>query len=305
VAHELPEHLRGRFTPSESDSAGQPWAGRELHEHPFQDDDGTSPAAFAAAMAAFRAGEAGQDAVVDALREARVLVPLVARLGESGENEHGVTVDKSAELSIVTVAAPDGRRAVPLFTSTEAMRSWDPKARPVPALMRRAALSVVAEGSEVIVVDATAPTEFVVRRPAVWAIAQDVPWTPAWTDEALARDIAAPAVEEALVRGVEIAPGDPFARFAGPEVVVTLEVDADASPEARDALVARLQAAWSTSESVATRADSLGLSLRAARTPEGAAAAAGPETAAPSQPSESRRSRHRSWLGLRRRPPRD
>jgi hypothetical protein len=40
----------------------------------------------------------------------------------------------------VTVAAPDGRRVLPVFTSV-AIAAWDPRARPVPADGVRTALS--------------------------------------------------------------------------------------------------------------------------------------------------------------------
>ena len=118
----LPAHL--------ADSAGQPWAGRSFDENSHSSDDGSAPPALSAALARFRAGELGQAGVVDALREARLLIPLVAHLGEAGENEHGHTIDKSQELSIVTVAGPDGRNVLPVFSSVAAMSTWNPQARP-------------------------------------------------------------------------------------------------------------------------------------------------------------------------------
>ena len=114
----LPEH----FHPSESDSAGQSWSGRTFSDNPFRDDDGTAPAEFIEALRLFRSRQAGPEAVVDSLREARVLIPLVAKLGEADVNAQGVTVDKSADLSIVTVAGPVGRTVLPVFTSAEAMK---------------------------------------------------------------------------------------------------------------------------------------------------------------------------------------
>ena len=69
---------------SPADSAGIPWAGRSFEPNEHASDDGSAPPAFVTALARFRAGEAGPEAVVDALREARLLMPLVAELGESG-----------------------------------------------------------------------------------------------------------------------------------------------------------------------------------------------------------------------------
>ena len=35
-------------------------------------------------------------------------------------------------MAAVTLVAPDGQRALPVFTGTEALAAWDPAARPVP-----------------------------------------------------------------------------------------------------------------------------------------------------------------------------
>ena len=70
------------FSPSSGDSAGQPWQGREFDDNPFGDDDGSAPPALLGALAAFRAAEVGAEAVVDALRGVRVLIPPVAEAGE-------------------------------------------------------------------------------------------------------------------------------------------------------------------------------------------------------------------------------
>ena len=58
--------------------------------------------------------------MVAALHGARLLVPLVAVRGDEGVGAHGQLVDKTQELSIVTVAGPDGRAVLPAFTSVDA-----------------------------------------------------------------------------------------------------------------------------------------------------------------------------------------
>src|SRR5690606_61613 len=133
-----------------TDSAGQPWAGRSFGETPFAQDDGSAPAAFVQAIAAFHAGRAGVADVVEAIRDIRLLIPLVASLGESGENQHGVTVDKSADLAIVTVAGPDGRTVMPVFSSVATMQAWNPAARPVPADAVRVALAAADEATDLV-----------------------------------------------------------------------------------------------------------------------------------------------------------
>ena len=117
-----------------TDSAGVPWAGRSFQPNPHAADDGRAPEALAAAVRRFRSGEGGQAEVVAAFGGSRLLIPLLADLGDGGAElgEHGLPVDKSQELSIVTVEGPDGRRVLPVFASVEAMSAWNPVARPVP-----------------------------------------------------------------------------------------------------------------------------------------------------------------------------
>lgn len=275
----LPEH----FHPSDADSAGQSWSGRSFSDNPFRDDDGTAPEEFVLAMQRFRAREVGPDAVVDALRQARVLIPLVAKLGEADVNARGVTVDKSADLSIVTVAGPDGRTVLPVFTSAEAMKRWNPAARPVPALMQRAAISAAAEGSDLIVVDATSETEFVVRRPAVWAIAQDQPWVVPWTNPVVASELSRVMADLGEVLGVDLVPGDPEARLAGPELRVVLHVAADLGRDDLAELSRGASELLQGSEAFRTEVDSLGISFARASRAQG-------NTPSANKAPESRRS---------------
>ena len=102
---------------SQADSAGVPWEGRSFESNPHAGDDGSADAALLAALEAFHAGSGDAVAIVDAYRDARLLIPLVAEAGDVGIAPSGHTVDKTQELSIVTVAAPDGRRVLPVFTS--------------------------------------------------------------------------------------------------------------------------------------------------------------------------------------------
>ena len=116
-----------------TDSAGQPWAGRHFEQNPSSGDDGSAPPQLMESIARFQAGTAGESEVVEAFRHSRLLIPLLAVLGEAGVNEHGKKIDKSQELSIVTVGGPDGRTVLPVFSSVAAMAAWNAKARPVPS----------------------------------------------------------------------------------------------------------------------------------------------------------------------------
>ncbi len=202
--------------------------------------------------------------MVDALRESRLLIPLIAHLGDSGHNEHGQLVDKSQELSIVTVSGPDGRTVLPVFTSVAAMSAWNPRARPVPADAVRVALAAASEQTDLVVLDPTSDTEFVLRRPALWAIAQAQRWIPSYLDNDVLTEFLAAAEPEPSVVAVQLAPGDPDARLAGAELLVHLSLVDGLDRGALDGLLARLQQRWSESEIIAVRVDSLKVQLAAA-----------------------------------------
>ena len=248
--------------PSElSDSAGVPWEGRSFQSNPHAGDDGSASPELAAALAAFIAGTGEQRAVIDALRTARLLIPLLTERGDEGVGPNGFLVDKTKELSIVTVAAPDGRRVLPLFSDVAAMGRWDAAARPVPSDGVRAALAAAADDTDLIVIDPGSDTEFVVRRPAVWAIAQGTPWEPSWQSADVRHALLESIATELAVIDVRLAAGDPQARLRGPELVVSLELLAGLSQAELDAVLARLASRWAADDRIAVLVDSLTVKL--------------------------------------------
>lgn len=244
------------------DSAGVPWEGRRFEENPNAGDDGSADPALLHALRRFRAGEGGQAEVIDALRAARVLVPLVAEKGEEGVGPTGLKVDKTQELSIVTVAAPDGRRVQPIFSSVEAMAAWDPAARPIPVEAVRAALAASADDTDLMVLDPTSETEFIVRRPAVWAIAQGIAWEPSFLSPEVFRALQESVASELSVIDVSVSAGDPDARLRGPELVVVIELMDGLEREMLDAVLARLAQRWAADDRIAVLVDSLTVKLR-------------------------------------------
>lgn len=248
--------------PNTADSAGQPWAGRHFQPNTSADDDGSAPPELLAAIAGFRSGTAGEKDVVEAFRASRLLIPLLAELGEAGLNPEGKKIDKSQELSIVTVEGPDGRTVLPVFSSVAAMSAWNPVARPVPAAGPRVALAAASEGTDLVVLDPTSPTEFALRRPALWAIAQERPWTPSHLDADVAAEFARSVAEEPAVVSVALAPGDPEARLRGPELRVDLTLIEGLDDDQLGALLERLSSRWEQSELIAERVDSLEVALR-------------------------------------------
>ncbi|GGR32438.1 SseB family protein [Agromyces mediolanus] len=262
-ARELPAHL--------TDSAGVPWAGRAFEANPHAGDDGSTPPELGAALARFRDGDGSQAAVVAEFGRARLLIPLLAELGDpsagSGESggaelgPHGHPVDKSQELSIVTVEGPDGRRVLPVFSSVEAMREWNPEARPVPADGVRVCLAAADDGTELVVLDAGSGNEFVLRRPAVWAVAQSHDWVPPFESVPVRLAFERSIGSELAVLGIDLAAGDPLSQLAGPELVVVLHLVEGLTREELDATTARLARRWAEDDAIATGVDSLAVRL--------------------------------------------
>jgi len=281
-ARHLPGHIAAALAGAggATDSAGQPWAGRSLAGedakiHNFEDDDGTADAGYLAAIAALRQGRGDEADVVASLATARVFIPIVAQLAEEAETEHGLHADKQADMALVTLKAADGRTALPAFTSADALSAWHPEARPVAVYAARAALSAVAEGAELLVLDPGADVTFVVRRPGVWALAQQHGWTPSYSDPELAAEMGTAAAGFAAVRGIELLPGRGVAAMAadgsvvpgggaGPELQVVLYLEDGLDAAGVQELVAGLQSEWSQNVLFGERVDSLEIKLRRA-----------------------------------------
>jgi len=194
-----------------ADSAGTPWRGRVLESTGFDEDAGAADPALMAALrdrAAHPSPEA-DSRLVDSAARARWLVPVVAVLGKADTSPEGLTVEKSTDMAVVTLTAPDGRRALPVFTSTAALGAWDASARPVPVDGSRAAQAAVAEGCQVLVVDlgSTTPTEL--RASMLWAMAQSVTWVPAHTDPFVAQSVSRAVGDEDDVAAHRLEEGEP------------------------------------------------------------------------------------------------
>jgi hypothetical protein len=282
AARRLPGHIAAALAGAggATDSAGQPWAGRSLTGddakiHNFEDDDGTADAGYLAAVAALREGRGGEEEVVASLATARVFIPIVAQLAEEEETAHGLHADKQADMALVTLKAADGRTALPAFTSAAALSAWHPEARPVAVYAARAALSAVAEGAELLVLDPGADVTFVVRRPGVWALAKQHDWIPSYEDPELAAEMGRAASGFAAIRRLELLPGRGVAARAadgavvpgggaGPELQVVLYLEDGLDAAGVQQLVAGLQAEWSRNVLFGERVDSLEIKLRRA-----------------------------------------
>ncbi|GAA1650001.1 SseB family protein [Georgenia ruanii] len=254
------DHLAGP-----ADSAGQPWAGRMLKPNPFAGDDGTVEPAMAAALAEADDGERVR-AVVEALRTGRVLVPVVAH-EHPGTTDDGAVrshdadafrsgdraADAMASAAMVSVRTPDGRAALPIFSGVAALHAWDATARPVPVEATRAALSAVGETDSLMVLDPGGEGTVLVPRPAVWALAQQKPWTPSWADPELPQLLTTALAGIAGLVGVRLERGERA------ELRVVLAVRAGLSAEQLRDAVGRVSQALAEQPQVRERVDSLEL----------------------------------------------
>ncbi|WP_166996188.1 SseB family protein [Paramicrobacterium fandaimingii] len=246
-----------------ADSAGQPWAGRSFRPNERAADDGTAPAGLIQALEAFQSGDDDGRRVVAEFAVSRLLIPLVAHAGEHGLTEDGLVVDKTQELSIITVGGPDGRNVMPVFSSVDAMRSWNPDARPVPSEGVRVALAAAEERTDLVVLDPTAPTEFVIRRPALWSIAQSQAWIPSFADPEVIAAFERSARADPRITGITVEAGDPTARLTAPETIVTLSLVSGLNREELDALVSAQSSRWAAEGLIANRVDSLKVAIAA------------------------------------------
>lgn len=251
-----------------ADSAGQPWEGRAFEENPFAGDDGSAPQELITALTSFRslaledaARLSALIAVIDAVRHARFLIPLVAEAGDIGVTESGLTVDKTQELAIVTVKGPGGQKVLPVFSSVEAMARWRADARPVPATGQRVALAAAGDGAQWVVIDPTSETEIVLRRPVIAAIAQGRPWHPPAGDVELLELFHRSIASEPLIRRIHLRAGDPDSRGEAEELIVEVTLPQSLDQQHVSALVQHLTHGWAQEQIISDRVDSMRLVL--------------------------------------------
>ena len=238
----------------DADSAGLPWAGREVTGTGFETDDGTADPALRAALAH------DERTWMAALAHARLLVPVVAT--EEGRDEDGA--EKAASMATVIVQGPQGERALPVFTGLDSLASWSSAARPSPVLAPVAARAAISEECDVLVVDPGSGTQVVVRPSMLWALAQHQDWQPAHTDPFVAQKVKGavrdlePVVDVALEDGSDVGAG--VLRVV---IALTPGLTQDDIRQIATTIGERL----ATDGEVRARIDGLTFALRAATTP--------------------------------------
>jgi len=274
---------------TDTDSAGTPWAGRYLSGTGYDDDQGGADPELAEALAeAHDRPSAEADArLARAAAAARWLVPVVAVRGDGDERGESHTSevhssdsypsdsypsdsypsaqhpgDTRTDMAILTLVAPDGRRALPLFSSVDALAAWDPSARPVPVSAARAAQAALADGCQVAVVDLGSGHSIEIRRSMLWALAQDLEWTPPHFDALVAQAVSEAVANEPDVVTHQLEEGEPL----GCGVLrVVLGIRAGLSEERVEALATRIGEELSADEDFRARVEELTLSVASVR----------------------------------------
>uniref|UniRef100_A0AAU2JLW3 SseB family protein n=1 Tax=Streptomyces sp. NBC_00049 TaxID=2903617 RepID=A0AAU2JLW3_9ACTN len=205
-------------------------ANKNIPDPGFSDDDGSADPRLTAALAAWSEDRAKEPEVLAALKGARLLVPVVAVLGEvETDPETGLKREKTSDMAVPTLRAGD-RRALPAFTSTASLALWDPAARPVAVPLHQALAAVAHEKADTMVLDLAGPVTYQLTGSALLALAEGR------TD---AGPLADPAVREA-VRAVVAAEPDVLRAHlvrggadADGTLAIVLAADAQASAAAR------------------------------------------------------------------------
>jgi hypothetical protein len=141
---------------------------------------------------------------------------------------------KVSEIALPTLVGRDGRTALPVFTSLDALTRWRPGARPVPreaGLVWRAA----DRDGHAVMVDVAGPVPLPVEGARLAALARGEPVPPAHRDPDTQAAIAAVAARHPAVAGVALYPGQ-----AGTDLLLQLRLAPGIDDAAGGAAAARL-----------------------------------------------------------------
>ncbi|WP_432073561.1 SseB family protein [Streptomyces wuyuanensis] len=211
---------------------------KNIPDSGFSDDDGTADPALEAALAAWAQDRTAEGPVLEALKGARLLVPVVAVLGEVEEDESGLRREKTSDMAVPTLTA-GSRRALPAFTSTDSLALWDPQARPVAVPLHQALQAAAHEKADTVVLDLAGPVPYELTGRALLALAEGRTSTDPLSDPAVTRAVRLVVAAEPAVLRAHLGPGNADGTLA-------LVLDAGASPAEAAQRVARALAADET-----------------------------------------------------------
>jgi type III secretion system (T3SS) SseB-like protein len=233
-------------------------ANKNIPDSGFPDDDGSADPRLTAALAAWAADRTAVDPVLEALRGARLLVPVVAVLGEVEEADQGVGEvagedggprrvgglrrEKTSDMAVPTLRAGT-RTALPAFTSTASLARWDASARPVAVPLHQALQAAAHEGADTVVLDMSGPVPFELTGAALRALAEGRTTADPLADPAVIDAVRTAVAAEPSVLRAHLGPGqadgtlalvlDPTARPAESARAVAGRLAADETLRAR------------------------------------------------------------------------
>lgn len=130
------------------------FTGAELPESVFANDDGSPNPYIRSVLRNYAQSATAESArnLLDALLDARLLVPVIAELDsmESG-------VEKDSHMKSVEFHSADGRRALLAFSGSDSLEAWDESARPVPRVAFIVAQSALEQGLDALIIDIGGP----------------------------------------------------------------------------------------------------------------------------------------------------
>ncbi|MFF7896609.1 SseB family protein [Streptomyces sp. NPDC007907] len=235
-------------------------ANKNIPDSGFSDDDGSADPRLSEALAAWSEDRGALGRVLTALKDARLLVPVVAVLGEVEEDENGLRREKTSDMAVPTLKAGD-RTALPAFTSTDSLARWDPQARPVAVPLHQALQAAAHEKADTIVLDLAGPVPFELTGPALLALAEGRASTDPLVDPAVVGAVRDAVAAEPAVLRAHLGPGQADGTLA-------LVLDPSVAPAEAARAVARRLAADETLRARLVRGLDLAL-LPAEATPPG------------------------------------
>ena len=185
-------------------------ANKNIPDPGFSDDDGSADPRLSAALAAWAEDRTAVAPVLAALRGARLLVPVVAVLGEVEEDEHGLRREKTSDMAVPTLKA-GSRTALPAFTSTDSLARWDPEARPVAVPLHQALQAAAHEKADTVVLDLAGPVAFELTGPALLALAEGRASADPLADPAVVAAVRAAVAADRRFSAPTSGPGRPTA----------------------------------------------------------------------------------------------
>jgi hypothetical protein len=213
--------------PGDKDS---PQRGRRLSTggERFRDDAGAADEDITAALKEYAEGRGTEREVLTALAASRLLVPVVAVLGEQAADGS----DKNSEMALPTLIGNDGRAAIIAFTGAAALAAWRPDARPVPVEAGRVWQAAVAEGqpagragpASAVVIDVAGPVPVVIEGARLAALAAGQPPPAPHEDPDIRAEVEAAIVPEDAIAGARVTQGR-----AGGDLAVQFVVRQDAA----------------------------------------------------------------------------